>query len=68
MEFVIFDIELPLFGGPGGGANRGRFKFTGLSFGGISPVGGKTSLAPARNKFVKKIVKFLANKKCPKIF
>jgi hypothetical protein len=43
------NIELPLFGGPGGGANRGRFKFTGLSFGGISPVGGRTSLAPARN-------------------
>ena len=47
-------IELPLFGGPGGGANRGRF--TGLSFGGISPVGGRTSLAPAGNEIHKKNV------------
>ena len=56
-------VELPLFGGPGGGANRGRFKFTGFSFGGISPVGGRTSLAPAENKFVRNVkfcqIKFL---------
>lgn len=56
LEFVIFGIKLPLFGGPGGGANRGLFKFTGLSFGGISPVGGRTSLAPAENNLKKKNV------------